>query len=154
MQLLYVYDLGFQFIEGAEPPKVNVSVKEGSLLPKDSTSIANQALELASLNRISNIDLYKRLEYPNPEEMAANVWLEINAPHILYKDNPQVQEAMMMQQEVMRMQQEQQIQQEQQKGDASHNQDMEKEQMKGELKIRGDAVKTASRSILQGVQSK
>lgn len=94
LQLLYVYDAGFQFVDGAEPPKVIVSVKEGSLLPKDSIAIANQALELARLNRISNIDLYKRLEYPNPEEMAANVWLEANAPHILYKDNPLIQEAL------------------------------------------------------------
>ena len=98
VQLLYVYDTGFQFIEGAEPPKINISVKEGSLLPKDSASIANQALELAGMNRISNIDLYKRLEYPNPEELAANVWLEVNAPHLLYKDNPMVQQAIMMQQ--------------------------------------------------------
>ena len=94
VQLLYVYDEDFQFVEGAEIPRLTISVKEGSLLPKDSISIANQALELASMGRISNIDLYKRLEYPNPEELAANVWLETNAPHILYKDNPQVQEAM------------------------------------------------------------
>lgn len=98
VQLLYVYDEGFQFVEGNEPPKINVSVKEGSLLPKDSVSIANQALELASMGRISNIDLYKRLDYPNPEELAANVWLETNAPHILYKENPEVQEAIMQQQ--------------------------------------------------------
>lgn len=93
VQLLYVYDPAFQFVGDARPPKITVSVKEGSLLPKDSISIANQALELASLNRIANVDLYKRLEYPNPEELAANVWLETNAPHLLYKDNPLVQEA-------------------------------------------------------------
>lgn len=99
VQLLYVYDSDFQFIEGAEPPKLKISVKEGSLLPKDSISIANQALELASMNRMSTLDLYKRLEYPNPEEMAANVWLETNAPHLLYKDNPMIQEALAMQQQ-------------------------------------------------------
>lgn len=98
VQLLYVYDSGFQFISGERPPKINVSVKEGSLLPKDSISIANQALELANMGRIANIDLYKRLEYPNPEELAANVWLEANAPQILYKDNQQVQEALAIQQ--------------------------------------------------------
>lgn len=97
IQLLYVYDPEFRFIEGAQPPRLLVSVKEGSLLPKDSISIANQALELASLNRIANIDLYKRLDYPNAEELAANVWLEQNAPHILYKENLQVQEALQMQ---------------------------------------------------------
>lgn len=94
VQLLYVYDDDFQFIEGARPPKISVSVKEGSLLPKDSTTIANQAIELANANKMSTIDLYKRLEYPNPEELAANSWLEVNAPHILFKDNQLVQEAL------------------------------------------------------------
>ena len=97
VQLLYVYDDNFQFIAGGRPPRIKVSVKEGSLLPKDSLSIDNQALELARLNRISTLDLYKRLEFPNPEEMAANVWLEVNAPQILFKDNPLVQEALAMQ---------------------------------------------------------
>ena len=92
LQLSYVYSADFQFIEGGIPPKVVISVKEGSLLPKDSISIANQALELAKMNRISTLDLYKRLEYPNPEEMAANVWLETNAPQLLYKDNPLIQQ--------------------------------------------------------------
>lgn len=98
VQLLYVYDSGFQFVGEAEIPKLNISVKEGSLLPKDSISIANQALELASMNKLSNIDLYKRLEYPNPEELAVNVWLETNAPDILYKNNPDVQEVLARQQ--------------------------------------------------------
>ena len=104
VQLLYVYDTGFQFIGGAEPPKLIISVKEGSLLPKDSTTIANQALELAGAGRISNVDLFKRLEYPNPEELAANVWLEVNAPHILYKDNPEVMQALGMMQAQQAMQ--------------------------------------------------
>lgn len=99
VQLLYVYDTGFQFIEGGRPPRIIVSVKEGSLLPKDAIAIANQALDLARLNRISNIDLYKRLEYPNPDEMAANVWLEQNAPMLLYKDNELVQEALALMQQ-------------------------------------------------------
>jgi len=133
VQLLYVYDTGFQFIEGAVPPKVVVSVKEGSLLPKDSTSLANQALELAGMGKIANIDLYKRLEYPNPEELAANVWLETNAPHLLYRDNPLVMEALQMQQ--MQAQQEQEMQQEQQfkNDEEKHGREIEKEAMKSIL---------------------
>jgi len=115
VQLLYVYDTAFQFVEGAEPPKLIISVKEGSLLPKDSISIANQALELASMGRISNIDLYKRLEYPNPDELAANVWLETNAPHLLYKDNPMVQEAIAQQQQMAQLESEREMQIEQSK---------------------------------------
>ena len=99
VQLLYVYDPNFQFIAGAEPPKIKVSVKEGSLLPKDSISLANQAIELAIAGKMSLLDLYKKLEYANPEELAANVWLEFNAPHLLYKDDPRIQEFMGIQQQ-------------------------------------------------------
>ena len=98
VQLLYVYDTAFQFVPGAEPPKVIVSVKEGSLLPKDSITIANQAIELATAGKMAVVDMYKRLEYPNPEEMAANVWLEANAPQLLFENNPKVQQAIMAQQ--------------------------------------------------------
>ena len=97
VQFLYVYDP--QYNTGQPMPKVVVSVKEGSLLPKDSTSIANQAIELATQGKMSLIDLYKRLDYPNPEELAANVWLEANAPDILYKNNQLVQEAIAKQQQ-------------------------------------------------------
>lgn len=128
LQLLYVYDSGFQFIGDARPPKLIISVKEGSLLPKDSLAIANQAIELASINRMSNIDLYKRLEYPNPDEIAANTWLEQNAPHLLYKDNPLVQEAIAQQQQA----QAQATADEQGKEQQKHAQEMEKEKLKSD----------------------
>lgn len=96
LQMLYVYDESFQ---GITPPKVTISVKEGSLLPKDSTTIANQAIELANAGKMSTVDLYRRLDYPNPDELAANIWLETNAPELLFKDNPLVQEAIAMKQE-------------------------------------------------------
>jgi len=143
VQLLYVYDTGFQFIQGAKPPRIVVSVKEGSLLPKDSIAIANQAMELAGMNRMSNIDLYKRLDYPNPEEMAANVWLEVNAPQILYRDNPLVQQVIQMQQQAA----EQQSQIEAQKDTQAHGRDIQKEILKGELKNK-------ERSLLSEVKQK
>ena len=129
-QLLLVYDAGFQFIGDARPPKVVISVKEGSLLPKDSTSIANQAIELGTANKMSLIDMYKRLEYPNAEELAANVWLETNAPQLLYKDNPLVQEAIGMQQEAARVAAEEKVKE----GAVGHERDMEKEINKSLLK--------------------
>lgn len=129
-QLLYVYDDGFQFVNGAVPPKVVISVKEGSLLPKDSTTISNQALELAGMGRLSNIDLFKRLEYPNPEELAANIWLEANAPELLYKDNPLVAQAIQMRQ--MAMQAEQELKMKEM--ETKHEQGLEKEVVKGEVK--------------------
>lgn len=145
VQLLYVYDTGFQFIDGAVPPKVTVSVKEGSLLPKDSTSIANQALDLAKMNRISNIDLYKRLEYPNPEELAANVWLETNAPELLYKENPLVQQAIMMRQQAA-----------QAEAMAKDDAETKKMVMKGEMDMEKELIKEGKkkgegRSVLSEV---
>jgi len=94
VQMLFVYDERFQqaIASGTPLPKVKISVKEGSLLPKDSTTIANQAIELATGGKMSIVDMYKRLDYPNPEELAANVWLEANAPELLFKDDPRVQE--------------------------------------------------------------
>lgn len=136
VQLMYVYDPAFQFVPGATPPKIIISVKEGSLLPKDSTSIANQALELANINRISNIDLYKRLEWPNPEELAANVWLELNAPQLLYKNNPLVQEAIQMQQQAAQQAAEQQAQQEMAKTQVDTHNAIKKDIVKSELNIR------------------
>lgn len=93
VQMLYVYDERFI---GKQAPKVNISVKEGSLLPKDSTTIANQAIELAGSGQMATVDLYKRLDYPNPEELAANVWLQVNAPEVLFADDPRVAQVMQM----------------------------------------------------------
>lgn len=93
-QVLFSMDPDFQFTQANKPPKVNISVKEGSLLPKDSTTIANQAMELASEGKMSTLDLYKRLEYPNAEELAVNAWLEKNAPDILYSFDARVKQAM------------------------------------------------------------
>lgn len=90
VQMLYVYDE--RFIGAQNKPTIIVSVKEGSLLPKDSITLANQAIELAAQNRMSLVDLYKALDYPNPEELAANVWLEANAPELLFQNDQRVQQ--------------------------------------------------------------
>lgn len=113
VQLLYVYDSDFQFLENATPPKLVVSVKEGSLLPKDSTTIANQAIELGGAGLMSKVDMYERLEYPDPEGLAANVWLEANAPQLLFANNPLVQQALGMQQAAAQAEQQQELQKEQ-----------------------------------------
>lgn len=144
VQLLYVYDSAFQFVGAGTPPKIVVSVKEGSLLPKDSTSIANQALELARMNRISNLDLYKRLEFPNPEELAANVWLEVNAPQLLYKDNPLIQEALRIQQAQKQAEEQSKMESDQMK----HDQNLETEMLRGDMKMKGEMAK---RSMLSEV---
>jgi len=92
LQLMYVYDDILTANPQAQVPKLKISVKAGSLLPKDASTKANQAIELANGGKMALVDLYKALEYPNPEEMAANVWLEANAPELLYPDNKLVQQ--------------------------------------------------------------
>jgi len=155
VQLLYVYDDGFQFVGNAVPPKIVISVKEGSLLPKDTLSLANQALELAQMNKISNLDLFKILEYPNPEELAGNVWLEINAPHLLYRNNALIQEAVMGVQQGMA----EQAQAELQGKEKEFQQGLARDQLGAENKLQLEALKAiaknegkpAGRSILSAV---
>jgi hypothetical protein len=95
LQMLYVYDEEFIALEKQMP--MIVSVKEGSLLPKDSTTLANQAISLAEAGKLSLLDLFKALERPNPEELAANVWLETNAPEVLYGSDPRVRQVLIQQ---------------------------------------------------------
>lgn len=99
VQMMYVYDDIFAKYQGAKLPRIKVSVKEGSLIPKDATTKANQAIELCNSGKMSVIDMYEALEYPNPTEMAANLWLEANAPEILFKDDPRVQQVMQQKQQ-------------------------------------------------------
>lgn len=73
--------------------KLTVSVKEGSLIPKDDVTMANQAVDLTAAGKMSLVDLYEKLEYANPQEMATRAWLEINAPHLLYGTDPRVLQA-------------------------------------------------------------
>lgn len=93
VQLLYVYDENYA---GQQHPKVHISIKEGSLLPKDSAAKLAQANTLVAAGKMSLIDYYKTAEFPNPEEMAANVWLEANAPEILFSNDPRVKQALQM----------------------------------------------------------
>jgi hypothetical protein len=158
VQLLYVYDDAFQFLGGGVPPKIVVSVKEGSLLPKDSMTIANQALELAKMNKISNLDLYKILEYPNPEELAANVWLEVNAPQLLYKNNQMVQQAIAMAQQAAQQTSEDTANQDAMSKEQDHAMGMERDMTNNANKMRVEELKAAKnegkpagRSILSAV---
>lgn len=100
VQLKMVYEEKYTQLaeQGVPLPKVRVKIKEGSLLPKDATTLANQAIELAGSGAMSKLDLYKALQYPNPEELAANAWLEVNAPDVLYANDPRVAQVLQRQQ--------------------------------------------------------
>jgi hypothetical protein len=46
--------------------KLLVSVKEGSLIPKDPLTTANQAVDLASAGLLDPISMFERLDFPDP----------------------------------------------------------------------------------------
>lgn len=72
--------------------KVTVSVKEGSLIPKDTLTLANQAIDLYGAGAMDLISLYEALDYPNPEESAKRAFKHINMPQELYaEEEPLVQ---------------------------------------------------------------
>jgi len=48
--------------------KLTVSVKEGSMIPKDPLTVANQAIDLFAAGAIDPITLHERLDDPNPRE--------------------------------------------------------------------------------------
>ena len=58
--------------------QVTVSVKEGSLIPKDSLTQRNEAIDLFNAGALDPVTLYKRLEFPNPQESAEKLqaWLQ------------------------------------------------------------------------------
>lgn len=70
-QMIYVYypDEVRQLIVSS----MFVTVKEGSLIPEDSLTKRNEAVDLWSAGALSLQDLYKALEMPNPEQMEANL---------------------------------------------------------------------------------
>ncbi len=49
---------------------LTVTVKEGSLIPKDPLTQRNEAIDLWSANAIDPLTLYKKLDVPNPQEAA------------------------------------------------------------------------------------
>lgn len=72
--------------------EVVITVKEGSMVPKDPLTLRNQAVDLWAKNGINPIDLAKYLEMPNPYEYAKNLlmWQMTQAgqldPHMMFPD--------------------------------------------------------------------
>jgi hypothetical protein len=72
--------------------KIMVTVKEGSMVPKDPLTLRNQAVDLWSANGIDPISLGKALEMPDPYDYAKNLltWQLIQKgtvpPQIMFPD--------------------------------------------------------------------
>ena len=66
--------------------RIKITVKPGSTLPVDKLTQRNEAIELAKADKISDLDFFERMDYPNPREMAKRVFLQKNKPEMLYPD--------------------------------------------------------------------
>jgi len=69
--------------------RILISVKEGSLIPKDPLTVRNEAIDLWSAQALDPISLYKALDFPNPEEMAMKLLLWKNNPMALFQNQTQ-----------------------------------------------------------------
>ena len=101
LQLMYVYydDAKIAAVLGTEDAsetimlhksdlnrKLLVSVKEGSMLPQDPLNKRNEAIDLWNAKALDPITLFDRLEFPNPKEMAKNLFLWMSNPAALFPD--------------------------------------------------------------------
>lgn len=74
--------------------KIMVTVKEGSLIPKDPLTRRNEAIDLWSANAIDPVTLYQKLDYPDPHSAAESLllWQMVQAgklpPQFMFPDFP------------------------------------------------------------------
>jgi len=70
----------------SEPISLLVSVREGSLIPKDPIVRRNEAVELFKMGALDPITMFENLDYPNPREAAKKLWMWKNAPEKLFPE--------------------------------------------------------------------
>ena len=63
-----------------------VSVKEGSLLPKDELVQANQAIEMSRAGLIDPLSLFEKLDFPDSQKSTERLYLWNTAPELLIED--------------------------------------------------------------------
>lgn len=64
--------------------KIRVLVQQGSTVPKDKVTQKAEAVDLTKNGLMSKKDMYTIMEYPNPETLARNAYLETTSPQTLY----------------------------------------------------------------------
>jgi len=80
-----------------------VSVKEGSLIPRDPLLERNEAIELWGAGGIDPISLFEKMDFPDPKESAKALFLWQTNPAVLFQDDPEISQ-MMAQQQAQQMQ--------------------------------------------------
>ena len=66
--------------------ELTVSVKEGSLIPKDPLTQRNEAIDLFTAGAMDPITLYDKLEHPNPRKSAEKAFIWQAAPELLFQE--------------------------------------------------------------------
>jgi hypothetical protein len=66
--------------------KVSISVKNGSMIPKDPLMKRNEAIDLWAAGALDPITLFSRLDFPNPKEAARKLFLWMNNPGALFPE--------------------------------------------------------------------
>lgn len=122
--------------------KLIVSVKDGSMIPKDPVSQRGEAVELWGQKGIDPITFFERLEFPNPRESAKQLYLWQADPIRLFPDLYEEQMAMQQQQMADQQAKEQGMMEEQQilaerDKEVDHINNLEKEGFKGLVKADG-----------------
>lgn len=69
--------------------KLTVAVREGSLIPKDSMTKRNEAIDLWAAQGIDPISFFEALEFPNPRESARMLFLWKSNPAALFPETAQ-----------------------------------------------------------------
>lgn len=71
--------------------RLTVSVKAGSLIPKDPLTQRNEAIELYTAGAMDPITLYEKLDYSNPRASAEKAFLWQAAPQMLFEERQEGQ---------------------------------------------------------------
>lgn len=79
--------------------KLTVSVKPGSMLPKDEVREADLAAELYMAGKLDPITAFDKMGFSNPRETAKRQWIWENAPDQLFGDDPDIQRIVQKQQQ-------------------------------------------------------
>lgn len=83
-QLYVVYEA-----QGPVQDGVVITVKEGSLIPKDDITQRNEAIDLWSAGAMDPLTLFEKLDFPNPKEAVRRLTLWKGNPQGLIQDEEQ-----------------------------------------------------------------
>lgn len=73
--------------------KLTVGVKEGSMIPQDSLTKYNQAVDLLTANLLDPITAFEMMDFPNPKETAEKLMLWRTNPMALFQTPPTPEQA-------------------------------------------------------------